>query len=637
MSGRLRPRLIAAAAIVLAAAWGGALAAGHLAGRASVLDGLEAVTLDWRFQLRGPRPPPPEIALVAIDDATLAATGGFPVSRRTLASIVAAIAGAGPKLIGVDLLLLDQGPAEADAALAAALGRGPATIGAAALFPPGVALPAPAGVAALGPVPVAAAIAWPEAAFRAVAQAGVVNIAVDASGEPRHLPLLVATPQAVVPSFVLVAAAMAAGSQPRFGGDGVTLGERRQPLDLGAHLALDFYGPAGTIPTTSAADVLTGTEAAALAGKVVLLGTTALGAGDVFATPFDPNVPGVEVLATAVGNLVAGEGLVRDPAVRRIDAAATVLLPVLAVLAIALASPMLGIGLAGVLVAGWLAAAMAAFSAGYWLAVATPLAAALPAAALFGAARYALEHRVARRLAAARDALGHLLPRPIAARLAADPDFLHDPWQGEAAVMFLDLSGFTGVSERLGTARTRDFLNAFHVLVSAEAEAHGGLMIAFLGDGAMLVFGFPDTAPDAAERSLRAVDGLAAVLGRWIATVPEAAASGMIIRFGVNYGPVAMSRLGAAGHGHITATGDTVNVASRFQEIAKAAGAVATVSESAFAAVAPERRAAIAAGYGAPQPIAVRGRADAMVVRMKTAFGPPAGGPTTHAAGAATR
>ncbi len=67
-----------------------------------------------------------------------------------------------------------------------------------------------------------------------------------------------------------------------------------------------------------------------LKDTLVLLGVTATAVGDRFSTPYDQVLPGVEILATGVSNLVDGSGLVRDPTVRRLDAVAEGVLVALA-------------------------------------------------------------------------------------------------------------------------------------------------------------------------------------------------------------------------------------------------------------------------------------------------------------------
>ncbi len=64
----------------------------------------------------------------------------------------------------------------------------------------------------------------------------------------------------------------------------------------------------------------------------MVIGATALGGSDTFATAFDPVMPGVELLATGIAHLTAGDGLVRDARVRRLDGVAAGILAGAAVL-----------------------------------------------------------------------------------------------------------------------------------------------------------------------------------------------------------------------------------------------------------------------------------------------------------------
>jgi len=597
---------------VAALAWGAGLAFLYRGGALAPLDGVEGASLDLRFRMRGSVAPPGDLVIVAIDDATVAATG-YPPPRAALAELVRTIGASKPKAVAVDLLLLEPGEQAADDALAAALAATPSVVAAAAVFPPEAAAPA---AATTDGVPAATHLKWPAPIFADAARVGVANLATDPSGSPRHMPLLVSADGGLVPGFALAAAATAAEAPPRFGPEDVTVGEARQPLDIGRHLALSYYGPAGTIPTRSAEAILAAAGPPAdLAGRIVVIGTTALASGDTFPTPFDGNLTGVEVLATGIGNLLAGDGLVRDTAVRRLDVSAAVLLPLLVVVLMTIGSPAAGLALAAAAVAAWLVVAYLAFLDGYWLAVALPLAAALPTAVAFGTARHLAGEAAAGRVIRSRDALARLQAPLVAERLSRDPDFLAVPLERQAAILFLDLSGFTGLSERLGPHHTRDFLDGFHAAVAAATDAAGGLLVAFLGDGAMILFGFDEGGPVEAERALAAIGRYADGLGALIDSHPPAA--GMTVRFGVHYGPVILSRLGGATQQSITVAGDTVNVASRLVELAKQHRAAAAVSSAVFAAAG-----GVPDGFGPAQPVAVRGRRSGLVVRFRAVARP---------------
>ena len=155
-------------------------------------------------------------------------------------------------------------------------------------------------------------------------------------------------------------------------------------------------GPTGSFKRISAAQVLRGDlDPEALRGKVVVVGVTAAGAADTFATPFDRVAPGVEVFATAIGNLLAGDGLARTPSTRRIDAAAAIALPVLMIALMAMRRPAIGLSLASLVFVLWLAGVFLAFVNGY-LAQRRHAARVCPAAD-YGLRRGSVDCRTARR------------------------------------------------------------------------------------------------------------------------------------------------------------------------------------------------------------------------------------------------
>ncbi|WP_018262623.1 CHASE2 domain-containing protein [Methylobacterium sp. WSM2598] len=605
-----RPRALAAlAALALAGAWAGLLASLHLDGRAGLLDRIEAPLLDLRFTLAGARPAPPDVVIVALDDATVAEAGRFPLPRGTLAALVRRLSAGRPRAIGLDLLFLEPGAEGADLDLAASLREANAVVAGAALFPP-------EGAEGDGTdVPRASRILWPVEAIRTGTGLGLVNVSTDSGGTPRHVPLLIRSGDALLPSFALELAARAAGAAPSLAGDELRIGRAAVRPDLGLSLPLRFYGPRGTLPTLSAAAVLAGrTPPEALRDHVLVVGSTATAAGDSFATPFDPILPGVEVLATGVAHLVAGDGLVRDRRVRRVDAAAALALALAGALLPALAPPALGLALLGLAAGAWLALTQAAFAqGGLWFSATLPLAAILPVAALATAGRVVLERRRAGRLARAEQALRVFHPPALADRIAGDAGFLAAPVTQQAGIVFVDLSGFTALSERLGPAQTRGFLRAFHGIVEEEVTRAGGVVLAFMGDGAMCLFGLPDPRPDDADRALAAAFALVPRVRAWLAADPRT--SGLDLRVGAHHGTVVVSRLGSDDHQHITATGDSVNVASRLMEVGKAHGAALVASEDLLAATraSPAARAA----FEALRPVAIRGRARPLGVAFR--------------------
>jgi adenylate cyclase len=613
---RLRPPSFAAlltGAFVLAGAlWGGFLGLRQING----LDGLDRVeylTLDWRFLLAGARPAPRGVIIAAVDDEALRELGGFPLPRDTLAKIVGKLASHGPQAIAIDMLFLDPTKPDSDAALGQALRAGPSVVGAVGVFDGSSPRPR-IDLDDADRIPDPSNVLWPIAAIRDAARTGLVNLTTDNSGVPRFAAMIFQAGDAVAPSFALATASAALNAEPVFGRDMLRLAARTVHLDLGYHLPIRYYGPRGTIRQFGIARALRDDFSPDMVrGQVVVIGATALGTGDSFAIPFDRVVPGVEIMATAISNLLAGDGLVRSPLTRAVDAAAAILLPGILVMLLAIRRPALGMGLAGIAFGAWLAAIYATFLLGVWLSVAVPLAALLPVVTIYAVARLVTDRNLARRLTGEKQTLARFQSPLMLAHILANPQFLEQPVQQDIPVVFLDLSGFTGVAETLGPQWTRDLLADFQACIDRDVVANGGYVANFAGDGAMIIFGLPAAKPDDASRALRTIANLHRSIATWLATLPPAA-DRLSVRIGGHFGPVMLSRLGAVAHQHITAAGDTVNVASRLLEIARQHSASMVVTEDLWNAASASERAPIAAGE--PVDVDVRGRAHGLRVRV---------------------
>jgi adenylate cyclase len=598
---------------------GAALGALEVNGVASPLDRIENLTLDWRFLLAGARPAPPGVVIVAIDDETLSEAKDGGPTREMTARIVRALARFHPRSIAVDIAFLNSKGEEADAELAQALKAAPAVVAAIGVFNPVARLEGEAEPGDLALAPRPSSVLWPVEAIRDAAQVGLANISTDSGGVPRYIPMIFQTPDGVAPSFALAAASEALETQPILAPDRIEIAGRSRDMDLGYHMPLRFYGPQGSFRRISAAEVLRGDiDPETVRGKVVVVGVTATGAADAFATPFDRVAPGVEVFATAIGNLMAGDGLARTPSTRRIDAAAAIALPVVMLALMGVRRAATGLTLASLVFVLWLAGVFFAFVHGYWLSVAAPFAAALPLTVAFAAARSIVERRAGARIAAERSTLAKFQSPLLLDHLLREPDFLEKPVRQGVAVMFLDLTGSTGTAEALGPEGSRELLSAMQTLVEGEVTAHGGVVITYMGDGVLAVFGLPKARSDDAARALATGEALYESMTAWLAELPHAARERLDFRIGLHFGPAILSRLGSPTQQRITATGDTVNVASRLLEVAKQQHRRLVVTEDLFqAASAPTLSPGADNGY-ATLTVPIRGRASDLAVRMRS-------------------
>jgi adenylate cyclase len=148
---------------------------------------------------------------------------------------------------------------------------------------------------------------------RAAGSSGFFNVTPDTDGVLRRVPLVIRHKGALYPSLALAVYLRARGGDAvlETGPEGVEalrLSGRSIPLDRRGNLLVNFRGRRGAFPHVSAAAILDGTaDPAALKGKIVILGTTAVGLHEIRTTPLEAAQPGAEIHATVLDNLLAGD------------------------------------------------------------------------------------------------------------------------------------------------------------------------------------------------------------------------------------------------------------------------------------------------------------------------------------------
>lgn len=568
-----------------------------------VTDALEDRLLDLRFQLRGAAEAPDEVVLVAIDEATIDRLGWSPPPRWALADGVERIIEAGARVVALDLLLLDQ--TAAGPALAATLAGTDRVVLAAAVTnedaPDAGHLPAELQAALarsgfpliLGDLSAGGGqrpprLLLPRAEMVGGASLAHVNVVRSADRVVRKVPL----GQWIGGDIVLPAMALEVARRmmrvERGGvalslGQSVQLGGRRIATDRAGSVTINHYGGRGTISSVSLADVLDGKVAPeTFSGRAVFVGATAESLSDLFATPFAADVPGVEVIAALTANLLEDKLVEAGNPVRLGATLALALLLTSAVFLAARQRPAslcyLGTGFA------WIAGAAAVQFAFSWqnaqLDAVSVLAALVLATAWMSVQRFRSESAVAARADRERENLSRFVPPLLADRLASGEVGDLDRRNQDAAILFVDVAGFTARVQNLPPERTAVFLRDLHRMFDRCAAAHGGVIAGFEGDGAMIVFGLPEVrAGDAAA----AVDCGAELLSEAGRFRSEAAGHGALrLRVSVHFGSVAAAILGSDRQAQVTVTGDAVNLASRLQEVAKEQGAEFVVSRAAL-------------------------------------------------------
>jgi adenylate cyclase len=588
---------------------------------------LETTSLDLRFRVRGPQAPGSEVAVVLVDDRSLAALGRWPLSRHVFANAVRAVDRVGAKLIVFDLLfaepdqplssdLRDSARAAADrlsdpqdASLRATLGQlaaeNPDGDLAAAIHESGkVLLPfafsfsgkpeenppdylSDQAYQQLDQSPVAPvftldpqSVVTPIAPLAEAAMGfGHVSISYDRDGAPRYDYLALPFNGDFLPSMPVRAAASYLGVPwDKVGlalGAGVHIGSAEIPTDRAMRLVINYRGPRGTIPTYSFVDLIDGRiPADKLAGRIVLIGASFIGDADTNPAPFDNTpVPGTERIANIIDSLLAGDFIRENPTPCPVlILAAVVILATLAGAAIALFPTRIAV-LAGVVpLVAWAGGAQVAFDRGLWLPLVNPMIALAAASLSVLLFRYGFVDLQRRRI---HSAFRHYLAPDLVNQLAANPQQLKLGGETRTiSVMFSDIRGFTSISETFksnpeGLSRliNRGFLTPMTHLIMARR----GTIDKYMGDCIMAFWNAPLDDAEHADHACAAALAMLNELDRInIELEKEAVAENrkfqpLHVGVGINSGECVVGNMGSDERFAYTAMGDAVNLASRLE------------------------------------------------------------------------
>jgi CHASE2 domain-containing sensor protein len=294
------------------------------------LRNLESSTYDRIVRLTPARPPSGRIAIVDVDERSLAAIGQWPWRRDVVGRLVSMLRDLGAATVALDIIFAEpdryEGSGEStDETLARTLAEGKVVVGYALTFDPAFNAPSscvqhPLGLAILRSgdehledpfFQATGTICSLPILAQAAGASGFLNAAPDPDGRLRRVPLLAAFGDRVYPGLGVSAVIAASKVQDislrvvNVNAATLRLDGHSVPLDGKSNLLLRYRGRKRTFPYVSAADILAGRASPdTLKDKIVFVGTTALGTREVVATPIDTLFAGVEVQATVADNLL---------------------------------------------------------------------------------------------------------------------------------------------------------------------------------------------------------------------------------------------------------------------------------------------------------------------------------------------
>ncbi len=572
---------------------------------------------DFQFKLRGKRTLSDDIVIVAIDDKSIEKFGRWPWNRTVLSEGLQKIAHATPKVIALDMVFSEPDPTSktSDALFAKTIETTnkniPVLLGYFFYFssqdtegletnweeqfqhifdskitakistvrnPPEQ---IPTGLGAKSSF---------EPYAKATRRHGFFDISSDLDGSIRKTHLIGKYHTTLFPSFGLKAAALALNREivvqfGEYGIENIFFKNETLPINEKGEFWINYAGPAKTFPTVSFSDVYSGKIAShQLKDKIILIGVTAKAVGDIRVTPLDSALPGIEINATIVENLIHKHFLYRPSEFFLYE-----------LLFIFLMGLFLGLlfqtlkSLSSTLVTTLLLILYVALNQKFFFEKGILADLFIPGCHLFfifvttNAFKYFVEEKKSRQI---RAAFQHYVSPAVVNEILKKPDQLAlGGEKRKLTVLFSDIRGFTPLSETIPPEKLTRLLNLYLTTMTDCVFDHGGMLDKYVGDELMALFGAPlkteSHVLDACLCALDMIQKLDFVRHAWA----KENVDHLNIGIGIHTGDMIVGNMGSERIFDYTVIGDSVNLGSRLEGTNKIYGTHIIISEDVYTQV----------------------------------------------------
>ncbi|MCL4523209.1 MAG: adenylate/guanylate cyclase domain-containing protein [Acidobacteria bacterium] len=350
------------------------------------------------------------------------------------------------------------------------------------------------------------------------------------------------------------------------------------PDEIG-RMMINYQGPTGSYKYFSIADVVNKNFApGTFKDKIVLIGATATGIGDLRTTPFGQlDYPGVEIHANVIDNILNQKFLTRQAEQVTLDMLLIFLFGIPLGMWLALTQPKwMALGL--LLLVPFTGLVQYSFTHGAWLNFVVPGFALVSNTGLVALYRVLIEEKEKRKV---RGAFQQYLSPEVIRRLLENPDLVK-PRKTELSIMFSDIRGFTTISERLDAQELANLLNIYLGDMTRIVFRNQGTLDKYIGDAVMAFWGAPF---EEAGHGVKACRAALQMMQRLSELQKEWKAKGyphLDIGLGINSGIASVGNMGSDLRYGYTAMGDSVNLASRLEGLNKEYGTHIILSETAY-------------------------------------------------------
>lgn len=418
---------------------------------------------------------------------------------------------------------------------------------------------------------------------------GFLNIFPDLDGIIRRAPMIIQYNGNVYPALSLQAVLTFLGENvklitPAYKDterlEGIQVGGTIIPTDAKGQALIPFIGKSYTFPYFSATNVMHGKiPQDALLGKILFVGTSATGSGDLKATAIQNPFPGVEIQAT-LANGILMKNFSYKPAW---TFGANVVIVTFFGLLAAFIFPYFGPRTLGIIIVV-LPAGLLFLNNWVWEKTGLILSLLIPVIlvlviALFNILYgYLFETRRRERL---KEMFGQYVPeKHIDEMLKTTSSYALHGEDRDMSVLFADIRSFTTISEGMSASALVDMLNTFFTPMTEIIFKHHGTIDKYVGDLIMAFWGAPLKDRHHARHAIAAALEMQAKVKDLRNLIAEHNWPEIKIGIGINSGMMSVGDMGSQFRRNYTVLGDAVNLASRVEGLTKYYGVNIIVTEN---------------------------------------------------------
>jgi len=310
-------------------------------------------------------------------------------------------------------------------------------------------------------------------------------------------------------------------------------------------------------------------------GKIVILGITEVGAGDVVSTPMG-HIPGPLLHYTFISNFLQGHLIKEPPYVSSILIVLMVLVPFILILSF---KEILHRTILNILIYLIVYAIVRYLfvSDMIYIDLFYPLISLLLSAAAVEAIAFNLQEKSGRFM---RSAFSSYLSADLLDQLVQNPESLSlGGEKKELTILFSDIRGFTTISESMDPVSLINLLNRYFTPMTNAVLNHGGMLDKYIGDAVMAFFNAPVDVKNHADSTCHAALEMIKKLEELNIELKSEGINPIRIGIGINTADVVVGNMGSDTRFNYTVIGDGVNLASRVEGLTKNYGVDILITE----------------------------------------------------------